>query len=215
MSKFNFAQYPSFGQQDLEIIDKSTVFQGFFRLERYTLRHKLFNGGWSTPMQREVFERGHAVVVLPYNPQTDELVLIEQFRIGAAATSASPWLLEAIAGMVEAGKSAEQVAAREAEEEAGLTITELWPMLSYLSSPGGTTERIQLYLGRLTQPVQQGIFGLAEEHEDIKVHLVSLADAIQLLAEQKIDNAATVIALQWLALNVAKVKRSWGAGSVV
>ncbi|QBL08367.1 ADP-ribose diphosphatase [Rheinheimera sp. D18] len=215
MSKFNFAQYPSFGQQDLEIIDKSTVFQGFFRLERYTLRHKLFNGGWSTPMQREVFERGHAVVVLPYNPQTDELVLIEQFRIGAAATSASPWLLEAIAGMVEAGESAEQVAAREAEEEAGLTITELWPMLSYLSSPGGTTERIQLYLGRLTQPVQQGIFGLAEEHEDIKVHLVSLADAIQLLAEQKIDNAATVIALQWLALNVAKVKRSWGAGSVV
>ncbi|MEH8019795.1 ADP-ribose diphosphatase [Rheinheimera metallidurans] len=215
MSKFNFAQYPSFGQQDLEIIDKSTVFQGFFRLERYTLRHKLFNGGWSTPMQREVFERGHAVVVLPYNPQTDELVLIEQFRIGAAATSASPWLLEAIAGMVEAGESAEQVAAREAEEEAGITITELWPMLSYLSSPGGTTERIQLYLGRLTQPVQQGIFGLAEEHEDIKVHLVSLADAIQLLAEQKIDNAATVIALQWLALNVAKVKRSWGAGSVV
>lgn len=215
MSKFNFAQYLSFGQQDLEIIDKSTVFQGFFRLERYTLRHKLFNGGWSTPMQREVFERGHAVVVLPYNPQTDELVLIEQFRIGAAATSASPWLLEAIAGMVEAGESAEQVAAREAEEEAGLTITELWPMLSYLSSPGGTTERIQLYLGRLTQPVQQGIFGLAEEHEDIKVHLVSLADAIQLLAEQKIDNAATVIALQWLALNVAKVKRSWGAGSVV
>lgn len=215
MSKFNFAQYPSFGQQDLEIIDKSTVFQGFFRLERYTLRHKLFNGGWSTPMQREVFERGHAVVVLPYNPQTDELVLIEQFRIGAAATSASPWLLEAIAGMVEAGESAEQVAAREVEEEAGLTITELWPMLSYLSSPGGTTERIQLYLGRLTQPVQQGIFGLAEEHEDIKVHLVSLADAIQLLAEQKIDNAATVIALQWLALNVAKVKRSWGAGSVV
>ena len=215
MSKFNFAQYPSFGQQDLEIIDKSTVFQGFFRLERYTLRHKLFNGGWSTPMQREVFERGHAVVVLPYNPQTDELVLIEQFRIGAAATSASPWLLEAIAGMVEAGESAEQVAAREAEEEAGLTITELWPMLSYLSSPGGTTERIQLYLGRLSQPVQQGVFGLAEEHEDIKVHLVSLADAMQLLAEQKIDNAATVIALQWLALNVAKVKRSWGAGSVV
>lgn len=211
MSKFNFAQYPSFGQQDLEIIDKSTVFQGFFRLECYTLRHKLFNGGWSTPMQREVFERGHAVVVLPYNPQTDELVLIEQFRIGAAATSHSPWLLEAIAGMVEVGESAEQVAAREAEEEAGLTITELWPMLSYLSSPGGTTERIQLYLGRLTQPVQQGIFGMVEEHEDIKVHLVSLADAMELLAEQKIDNAATVIALQWLALNVDKVKRSWGA----
>ncbi|WP_027671360.1 ADP-ribose diphosphatase [Rheinheimera baltica] len=210
MSKFNFDQYPSFGLQDLDVIDKTTVFQGFFRLERYTLRHKLFAGGWSEPMKREVFERGHAVVVLPYNAQTDELVLIEQFRVGAASSSASPWLLEVIAGMIEPGESAEQVAIREAEEEAGLTINELWPMLSYLSSPGGTTERIQLFLGRLTQPVQPGVFGLAEEHEDIKVHVLSRTDAMQLLAEQKIDNAASVIALQWLALNLNQVKQRWG-----
>lgn len=210
MSKFNFDQYPSFGLQDLDVIDKTTVFQGFFRLDRYTLRHKLFAGGWSEPMKREVFERGHAVVVLPYNAQTDELVLIEQFRVGAASSSASPWLLEVIAGMIEPGESAEQVAIREAEEEAGLTINELWPMLSYLSSPGGTTERIQLFLGRLTQPVQSGVFGLAEEHEDIKVHVLSRTDAMQLLAEQKIDNAASVIALQWLALNLNQVKQRWG-----
>ncbi|MDP5137405.1 ADP-ribose diphosphatase [Rheinheimera baltica] len=210
MSKFNFDQYPSFGLQDLDVIDKTTVFQGFFRLDRYTLRHKLFAGGWSEPMKREVFERGHAVVVLPYNAQTDELVLIEQFRVGAASSSASPWLLEVIAGMIEPGESAEQVAIREAEEEAGLTINELWPMLSYLSSPGGTTERIQLFLGRLKQPVQPGVFGLAEEHEDIKVHVLSRTDAMQLLAEQKIDNAASVIALQWLALNLNQVKQRWG-----
>jgi ADP-ribose pyrophosphatase len=209
MSEFNYGQYPAFGQQDVEIIDKTTVFQGFFRLDRYTLRHKLFAGGWSEPMQREIFERGHAVVVLPYNAQTDELVLIEQFRIGAAATSHSPWLLEAIAGMVEPGERAEQVAKREAEEEAGLTITELWPMLSYLSSPGGTTERIQLFLARLTQPVQAGLFGLADEHEDIKVHLMPRKTAMQLLAEQKIDNAASVIALQWLALNLEQVQQTW------
>ena len=210
MSKFNFGQYPSFGQEDLEILDKTTVFQGFFRLERYTLRHKLFNGSWSGPIVREIFERGHAVVVLPYNAQTDELVLIEQIRAGAAASSHSPWLLEAVAGMIEPGESAEQVAKREAQEEAGLTIDELWPMLSYLSSPGGTTERIQLFLGRITQPVQAGVFGLAEEHEDIKVHVVPRTVAMQLLAEQKIDNAASVIALQWLALNLDKVKQAWG-----
>ncbi|HEX5792137.1 MAG TPA: ADP-ribose diphosphatase [Rheinheimera sp.] len=210
MSKFNFGQYPSFGRQDLEILDKSTVFQGFFRLEHYTLRHKLFKGGWSEPIQREVFERGHAVVVLPYNAQTDELVLIEQFRVGAS-DSDSPWLLEAIAGMIEPGESAQQVACREAQEEAGLTIHELWPMLSYLSSPGGTTERIQLFLGRLTQPVLPGIFGLADEQEDIKVHVLPRTAAMQLLDEQKIDNAASVIALQWLALNLDKVKQRWGA----
>lgn len=211
MSKYNISQYPSFGVQDLEILDKSTVFQGFFRLEQYTLRHKLFNGGWSGTVKREVFERGHAVVVLPYNAKTDELVLIEQFRVGASTDGQSPWLLEAIAGMIEAGESAEQVARREAQEEAGLTIGELWPMLSYLSSPGGTTERIQLFLGQLTAPVQPGIFGLADEQEDIKVHLVPRSVAMQLLEQQKIDNAASVIALQWLALNLDKVKLAWGA----
>ena len=211
MTKFNVQQYPAFVQSDVEILDKSTVFQGFFRLDRYTLRHRLFNGGWSEPMQRELFERGHAVVVLPYNAKTDELVLIEQFRCGAMQNGDSPWLLEAIAGMIDVGETPEQVARREADEEAGLTITELWPMLSYLSSPGGTTERIQLYLGRLTEPVQAGVFGLAHEHEDIKVHVLPRETAMQLLAEQKIDNAASVIALQWLALNLNNVKTAWGA----
>ena len=210
MSEFKVRQYPAFAATDLEIIDKSTVFQGFFRINEYKMRHRLFGGGWSDVVTREMFERGHAVVVLPYNAQTDELVLIEQFRLGAMASSPSPWLLEAIAGMIEPGESAQQVAQREAEEEAGLTINELWPMLSYLSSPGGTTERIQLFLGRLTQPVSTGLFGLAAEHEDIKVHLLQRTEAMQLLAEQKIDNAASVIALQWLALNLDKVKQAWG-----
>ncbi len=209
MTKFNGQQYAAFAPTDVQILDKTTVFRGFFQLDRYTLRHRLFNGGWSEPMQREMFERGHAVVVLPYNARTDELVLIEQFRLGAMASSPSPWLLEAIAGMIGPGETPQQVAQREALEEAGLTISELWPMLSYLSSPGGTTERIQLFLGRLTGPVQTGIFGLADEHEDIKVHVVGREQAMQLLAEQKIDNAASVIALQWLALNLNKVKAAW------
>lgn len=209
MSNYNTEQYPSFNSKDLEILDKTTVFQGFFRIELYTMRHRLFAGGWSEPMQREIFERGHAAAVLPYNPITDEVVLIEQIRIGAAASSASPWLLEIIAGMIDTDETARQVAIREAEEEAGIVLTELLPMLNYLSSPGGTTERIQLYVGKLTQAVTSGVFGLAQEHEDIKVHVLPRTKALQLLAEQKIDNAATVIALQWLALNLDKVKQAW------
>ncbi len=210
MSEFKAVQYTSFSATDLEIIDKSTVFQGFFRIERWQLRHKCFAGGWSEVMTRELFERGQAVVVLPYNAQTDELVLVEQFRIGAVGSGQSPWLLEAIAGMIEPGQSAELTARREAEEEAGIQLTELWPMLHYYSRPGGSTERIQLYLGRLTAAVTPGVFGLADEHEDIKVHLLPRATAMQLLAEGKIDNAATVIALQWLALHLADVTARWG-----
>lgn len=209
MTEIKSQQYPAFEQKDLEIIDKSTVFQGFFRIERWQLRHRCFEGGWSEVMTREIFERGQAVVVLPYNPHTDEVVLVEQFRVGAVDSGRSPWLLEAIAGMIEPGQSAELTAQREASEEAGIELTEFWPMLHYFSSPGGTTERIQLFLGRLTSGVTPGIFGLAAEHEDIKVHLLSRVQAMQLLAAGEIDNAATVIALQWLALNLEQVRVRW------
>ncbi|WP_372627025.1 ADP-ribose diphosphatase [Arsukibacterium sp.] len=214
MSEVNNADYPSFSADDVEIIDKSTVFQGFFQIERCQLRHKLYQGGWSRPMVREIFERGHAAAVLPYNPQTDELVLIEQFRPGAMIGNRSPWLLETIAGMIDDQQTGEQTARREALEEAGLELGALWPMLSYFSSPGGTTERVQLFLGQLTGPVMPGIYGLAQEHEDIKVQLLSRTAAMQLLAEGKIDNAATVIALQWLTLHLTEVRCAWSSDAV-
>ncbi|MDP4944277.1 NUDIX domain-containing protein [Alishewanella sp. SMS8] len=210
MSQFKIEQYPSFQAEDLDIIDKTTVFQGFFRIERWQLRHKLFAGGWSQPMIREVFERGQAVIVLPYNPQTDEVVLVEQFRVGVVDQGQSPWLLESIAGMIDDGQTAEQTAIREAKEEAGLTLSELWPMLNYFSSPGGSTEKIHLYLARLTQPVTGGLFGLDAEHEDIKMHVMPRQTAMQLLASGHINNAATVIGLQWLALHLSDVQQRWG-----
>ena len=165
-------------------------------------------------MVREIFERGHAAAVLPYNPQTDELVLIEQFRPGAMIENRSPWLLETIAGMIDHNQTGEQTARREALEEAGLELGKLWPMLSYFSSPGGSTERVQLFLGQLTGPVVPGIYGLEQEHEDIKVQLLPRVDAMHLLAEGKIDNAATVIALQWLTLHLTEVRRAWSSDAV-
>jgi len=209
MSEFKGINYPSFQVDDVQILDQSTVYQGFFTINTYKFRHRLYNGGWSEVVSREMFERGHAVVVLPYNPNTDELVLIEQIRLGALPTSRTPWLLEAVAGMIDQGETHEAVARREAHEEAGLELGRLWPMLSYLSSPGGTTERIHIFLGELTHPVTTGVFGLAEEHEDIKVHSLSEQDAQKLLQAGAIDNAATVIALQWLALHKSQVRQQW------
>ena len=209
MSDFKPENYPSFHRSDVKILDQNTVFQGFFRIDSYKVKHKLFNGGWSAEVKRELFERGHAVIVLPYDVKNDSLVLIEQFRIGALQNQNGPWLLEAIAGMIESGETIEQVAQRESEEEAGLKLTEFWPMLSYQSSPGGSTERIYLVLARLTEPVESGVYGLASEQEDIKVHSLSRQAAMQLLQAGKIDNAATVIALQWLALNLDDVRKRW------
>lgn len=209
MPDFKPENYPSFHTSDVKILDQSTVFQGFFRIDSYKVKHKLFNGGWSAEVKRELFERGHAVIVLPYDVENDSLVLIEQFRIGALQNPNGPWLLEAIAGMIEPGETVEQVAERESEEEAGLKLNEFWPMLSYQSSPGGSTERIYLVLARLQHKVEGGVYGLASEQEDIKVHSLPRQVAMQLLKAGKIDNAATVIALQWLELNLREVKERW------
>lgn len=198
-----------FDKNDVEMITIRNKYQGFFKINEYVFKHALFAGGQSEEVAREILERGNAVAVLPYDPVLDQIVFIEQIRIGAMATKSSPWLLEAVAGMIDKDESKEQVAIREAKEEAGLDIKKLIPMTSYLSSPGGTTERLYLYLGLVDSRGAGGIHGLAEEQEDIKVRVMSYDEAITLLNEGEIDNAATVICLQWLALNRDKHRGDW------
>jgi len=122
---------------DFQLIEKTTSFQGYFRIERYRFRHKLFAGGWSGEISREVFERGHAVAVLPYDPERDAVLLIEQFRIGALAGGMPAWQIEVIAGIIDEGETPEAVARREAQEEARCEILDLLPIYHYLASPGG------------------------------------------------------------------------------
>ncbi len=198
-----------YGQKDLELISKRNLYKGFFELVEYRFRHRLFNGGWSGEIRREVFERGNAGVVLPYDPIRDEIVLIEQIRIPAVESSKTPWLLEAVAGMVEPGESTEDVVRREAIEEAGLTLKRCDKMLSYLSSPGGTTERMDVYVGEVDSSQAEGIHGLASENEDIRVHVVSREQGYRWVESGVIDNAATVIAIQWLELHYPQLKQKW------
>lgn len=194
---------------DVEILKKTICFEGFFRLERYRLRHRLFNGDWSRPLVREVFERGHAAAVLPYDPIRDEIILIEQFRVGALAAPDGPWLLEIVAGMIDADETAQEVAIRESLEEADCVITDLIPLYDFLVSPGGTTERIALFCGRVDATHAGGVYGASEEGEDIKVHVIKLDAALALLQSGKINSASAIIALQWLALNRHHVQTMW------
>lgn len=197
-------------KSDIEILEKELCYQGFFRMERYTLRHRLFNGAWSKPIIRELMERGHAAAVLPYDPASDQVVLIEQFRIGAVSAPVGSWLLEIVAGIIELDESAEQVVRREAVEEAGCTILELIPLYDYLVSPGGTSERIALYCGRVDASHSVGgFYGIEDEGEDIKVHVMPFVEALSLLNTGKIAAASAIIALQWLALNRDYVRSCW------
>ncbi len=196
---------------DFEILEKTICFQGFFRLEQYRLRHRKFDGEWGRPITRELFERGHAAAVLPYDPHTDEILLIEQFRAGAMSAPDGPWLLEIVAGIIEADEAPEQVVARESIEEADCQISSLIPLYDYLVSPGGTTERIVLFCGRVDmKTIDAGsIHGNGEEDEDIKVHVMPFHDALELLNTGQINSASAIIALQWLALNRDTVQQHW------
>lgn len=194
---------------EVEIVAREACFRGFYALDRVHLRHGLYRGGMGPVISRELFVRHDAVCVLPYDPQLDRVVLIEQFRIGALDKSAHPWLLELVAGLIDKDETPEQVARREAEEEAGLSLGELWPVTAYYPSPGGSDERVQLYVGRCDSRGAGGIHGLAEEGEDIRVLVLGVDEALAALAEGRIDNAASIIALQWLALNREKVRQAW------
>ena len=117
------------------VLEQTVAFDGFFKVIRYRLRHRQFAGGMGAELVREVLERGHAVVVLPFDPMRDQVVLIEQFRIGALGVVADPWLVEPVAGIIEPGEPAPEVARREALEEAGLELMDLVPACSYFASP--------------------------------------------------------------------------------
>lgn len=194
-----------FDNSHVSIHSVDTKYQGFFKMNEYSLQHALFSGGQSQTFTREIFERGDAVVVMPYDVEQDKLLLIEQFRPGAIRGDDSPWLLEFVAGMFDDNESPIEVAIREAKEEANISLIndDLQPIMQYLSSPGGMSERIHLYLARFDsrQVTNGAVYGLPEENEDILLHIVSRTQALELLTQGKITNAATIIGLQWLALN--------------
>jgi ADP-ribose pyrophosphatase len=196
---------------EVEIIERTTPFQGYFRIDRYHLRHRKFDGGWTEAMTRDVFERGHAAAVLLYDPARDAVVLIEQFRVGAHAAGLQPWLIESVAGIIEPGENAEAVVRREAVEESGCEVAELIPIGTYLMTPGGSSETIAFFCARVDSRGAGGIHGLDHEHEDIRVLVLALDEALAQLAAGRIVNANAVIPLQWLALNRERVRAEWSS----
>src|SRR5207237_5689929 len=195
----------------VEILDKTICYDGFFRIERYRLRHRLYSGAWSRELSRELFERGHAAAVLPYDPSLDVVVLVEQFRIGALEAPGSPWLLEIVAGVIDhPGETPEDVVRREAVEEANCQIQELVHIYDYFVSPGGTSERISLFCGKVDAVGIGGVCGLEEEAEDIRVTVVPFPEAIAQFQAANIKSAAPIIALQCLQLTHVQLRARCG-----
>lgn len=192
---------PRFTIKDVNIIDKKRSFQGFFAIDTYTLEHKKFDGSKSEVLKREIFERdADAVAILPYDQNTDEVLLIEQFRPGALKDEVSPWLYEVVAGMIDKGEDMYQAAIRELNEESRLTVKkeDLKFLNTVYPTPGGASERVSLFIAYVKLDHIQAHGGLESEHEDIRIFKLKRSHAIELIKNGVINNAATIISLFYL-----------------
>ena len=196
-------------KKQFEILQKELVYPGFFRMEKYQLKHTLYAGGWSAEISRELLARGNCVAVLLYDPDADKVVLIEQFRAGAILQPDRAWLMEIVAGAIEEGETAVEVAHRESSEEAGCEIQELIEISEFYTTPGGSSERITLFCGKVDSTQAGGIHGLDHEDEDILVRAVGFDEAYNMLESREIESAIPIIAIQWLALNRQQLRQKW------
>lgn len=184
----------------------------YFAVEEYDLACRQFDGRMGEVMNRAVFLSGDAATVLPYDPVRDRVLLVEQFRIGPFARGdLQPWILEPIAGRIDAGESPEQAVRREAREEAGLDLGRLIEVARYYSSPGAVAEYIHAYVGLADLPDSAArIGGLAEEEEDIRGRILSFDELMALVASGEGGNAPLVCSAWWLAAHRAGLRAEAG-----
>ncbi len=203
----NKDQESIYSAKDVEIKSVDRVFQGYFAIDKYTVRYRRFDGSWSTFISREIFERGNASAVIPYDPETGKIVLIEQFRTGALTNSENPWLLEIPAGIVDKGEDPEETAVRELQEETGLKCGKIIHAIDFLTTPGGSTEKIFLYVGKVSSNDAKGLHGLSSESEDIREFTVTLPEALSLIDNGRICNSIAITGIQYLALHLEDIQK--------
>ncbi|WCR12576.1 NUDIX domain-containing protein [Paracoccus stylophorae] len=188
------------GADDVRLHGRQEPYSGYFAVDVWKMSHRTHAGGFTPTVRREGFVMGDAVVVLPWDPVRDRLLVIEQFRVGPAfRRDPRPWLLEAIAGRIDAGEGIEDAARREAQEEAGLKLGRLFPAIHHYPTPGAVTEYLYLYVGIADLPDgSAGVHGLETETEDIRGHLVGRADLVRMVLDGQITNGPLAMLVLWL-----------------
>ena len=205
----------NFSSDDVEVLESEQCYSGFLSIKRLSLKHRLYGGGWSPVLARELMCREPGVGVLLYDPALDKVLLVEQFRVGCLNDADSPWTIELVAGIVDTDESVCEIAVRECKEEANVIVSQLLPICEYYNSPGGSTEKLSVFCAKVSVadhenlPQSQKVFGLVEEGEDIRSIVMSRVEAEQAVCSGLINNAMSIIAIQWLTLNLERVKKAF------
>lgn len=199
------------GPGDVIRSDLQLPFAGFFSTEVFGMQFRRFDGGQSPVLQREVFIGADAVTVLPWDPVRDRVLVVEQVRVGPLVRGElNPWQLEPVAGRIDAGETPEQAGRREAQEEAGLTLGPLLKAAEYYPTTSAFSEYLYSYVAPCDLPDGvAGTFGLAEEAEDIRGHLVDFAEIVARMDAGELGNAPMILTLQWLIRHHDRLQAEW------
>lgn len=189
------------------------VWEGRYPLQRVRFRHRRFDGTLSGPLTWEMWRRGEAVALLPYDPWSHRVAMIEQFRLPMLAAGEDPISREVPAGMLEPGEDPGLCGTRELREEAGLDADRLEGLGSFMLAQGATDERVHFFAGRvrLPEPGQGRTLGLEAENEETRVVVLGAEDAFGMLARNEIRNACAAISLLWLQLHAPRLRQEWTA----
>ena len=184
-----------------KIIDKKNLYDGFFEMNEVTLKYRKYDGNWSNNIKRELFGGAQVAAVLPYDPISKEIILIQQFRPGTISKDIDHYLDEIVAGIIDEGESPEIAAKRECLEETGCEVKKLIPIQGYFPAPGSSESFYHLFLGEVKSFKGSKIQGLENENEDIFVKCFKINEVRKKMEDGKILNGLTLIALQWFFLH--------------
>lgn len=201
--------YPK-SKTDAEILSEQTLYRGYAELKKIDWQHRSFRDDSWLNVQRECLIRPKVAAVLPYDPELDQVVLLQQARVGPLVAGAYPWMLEVVAGVADRpDESLDALAKREMLEESGLVCQKIEKIIHYFASPGCTNEEVTLFCGHVQAPESGGVFGEVDEGEDIKTIVMSFDQAMNALQSGYIVNAVTIIALQWLNTHREALRKKW------
>ncbi|MGP9806262.1 NUDIX domain-containing protein [Paracoccus sp. NSM] len=197
---------------DVQVHARRRIASGYFATDELVLSHRRHDGGMTERMTREGFLMGDAVVLLPWDPVRDRVLVIEQFRPAPFLRGdPQPWLLEPIAGRVDGGESVEDAARREALEEADLTLSRLFHAFDSYPSPGAVCEFLYQFVGIADLPDGvEGIHGLDGEAEDIRGHLLARADLTAMVLAGQITNGPLASLALWLEVRAGRMRAELG-----